>query len=202
MQDIWDNLTGTGQATVVAAAIALTGVLLSAIVSAFVSRRSSYIASVTSERSKWIDKLRTNIAELLGALGQMHIKHAASKDYRNSGTHFEDIRKVDTLIATITLQLNPRGSIDKNMIRLLERSPREADALNSATQFRAAERALILHSQFLLKEEWEKVKYESRLAITRPLAWWGRCRRAREYREFCRTQESFLNQLAKGDDPR
>ena len=194
MQNIWNSLTGTGQATVVAAAIALTGVLLSAFVSALVSRRSSYIVSVTSERSKWIDKLRSNIAELLGALGQVHMKHAASKDYRNSGAHFEDIRKIDTLIATITLQLNPRGAIDKNMIRLLERMPREADTSNS-NEFRTIERALILHSQFLLKEEWEKVKYESRLAITRPFAWWGRCRRACEYRQFCRTSDSFLGQL-------
>jgi hypothetical protein len=150
---------------------------------------------VTSERSKWIDKLRSNIAELLGALGQINIKHATSKDYRNSGAHFEDIRKIDTLIATITLQLNPRGAIDKNMIRLLERMPREADTSNSSIQFRTIERALILHSQFLLKEEWEKVKYESRLAITRPLAWWGRCRRACEYRHFCGTSDSFLDQL-------
>lgn len=195
MQNIWNSLTGTGQATVVAAAIALLGVLLSALVSALVSRRSSYIVSVTGERSKWIDKLRGNIAELLGALGQMHVKHTASKDYRNSSAHFEDIRKVDTLIATITLQLNPRGAIDKNMIRLLERIPRDADTSNSSTQFRAIERALILHAQFLLKEEWEKVKYESRLALTRPLAWWCRCRRASEYRDFCRTSDSFLNQL-------
>jgi hypothetical protein len=193
MQDIWNNLSGTGQATVVAAAIALTGVVLSVLVSALVSRRSSYISSVTVERSKWIDKLRTNIADLLGALGHVHVQHSASQSYRNTPTHFDDLRRIDTLIATITLQLNPRGEVDKNMIRLLEQMPREADT--SPSQFRAAERALILHSQFLLKEEWEKVKYESRLAITRPFAWCGRCRRAREYREFCRTPDSFISQL-------
>lgn len=190
MNQAWTFISENGAVPVVTAIIALTGVFLSAIVSAIVSRRSSYISSVTVERSKWIDKLRSNLADLLGVLGSIHLK-TADKVYSGSASYFEDRKRADTLIATITLQLNPRGAVDKNMIQLLEKMPTEAERAGS--DYRKAEKALILHSQFLLKEEWEKVKYESRLGIMRCLAWSGQRRRECEYTQFSRQPEAFLN---------
>jgi hypothetical protein len=194
MFETWKALTDPAHIPVTVGVIAFTGVLLSALVSAIVARRGSYITAVTAERSKWIDRLRTNIAELLGALGHVHTKLSVDGAYRKEKEYFEDLKTIDTLIATITLQLNPRGSVDTNIIKLLERMPGEVDS-SEATRYRDVERALVLHSQRLLKEEWEKVKYEARLAITRPLAWPGRWRRAWHYTRFCKTKDSFVSEL-------
>ena len=47
---------------------ALVGVVISAVVSTIVSRRSVYINAVTSERSKWIEALRGTISSSLPPL--------------------------------------------------------------------------------------------------------------------------------------
>ncbi|HWK87276.1 MAG TPA: hypothetical protein VNQ34_07195 [Xanthobacteraceae bacterium] len=173
------------------AIIGLVGVIIGAFISAFVVRRSSYISSVTTERTKWIDKLRTNIADLVGTLATISLK-SSSDTYRKSAEYDADKRKAETLVATVILQLNPDGSIDKNIIKLLHRLPFLAER---SDKYRDAENALILHSQFLLKEEWEKVKYETQSAIAR---WWKTdCNSEREekYRNFCESKESFLSEI-------
>jgi hypothetical protein len=48
--------------TIIAAIIALGGVVVSSFISKLISGRTLYINAVTVERSKWIDKLRDNIA--------------------------------------------------------------------------------------------------------------------------------------------
>jgi hypothetical protein len=48
---------------ILSAMIALGGVIVSAFVSALISRRTNYLNVVTAERSKWIEKLRGNLAK-------------------------------------------------------------------------------------------------------------------------------------------
>jgi hypothetical protein len=169
--------------TLIVGLITLSGVILSAFISAFVSRRSLYINSVTVERSKWIEKLRNNIAECLGLLGYLHLKMGVSQgEFSASDEYSELIQKVETLLNVITLQLNPDGKIDRNILTLLRIITQLAD--NWESNYRDAESLLIRHSQWLLKEEWEKVKYESRGLFRRLLGWPRRRWRACRYKHF------------------
>ena len=81
--------------------IALAGVILSAFISAFVSRRSTYINSVTVERSKWTDKLRNNISECVGSLGYLHYKTMLEDDFAISEDHDELIKKNEIMLNVI-----------------------------------------------------------------------------------------------------
>jgi hypothetical protein len=142
-------------ATITAAFIALCGVIFAAF-SAFVTgRRSVYISSVTAERSKWIDKLRSNIADLL------QLCAAINNEQKNMPAYDEKRNKADGLIAIISLQLNPldEDGIDKNLIAHLRIL---VDAAQKDSGFRTEEAKFVRHSQFMLKEEWEKVKSEAR----------------------------------------
>lgn len=141
-----------------AAIIALCGVIISAFVAFTSSRRSVYISSVTVERSKWIEKLRSNIAELL--------ELCAAISHKKDITYDEKRNKVDRLISLITLQLNPadKGGIDKNLITHLQYLLKACE--RSAEDYRAEEKRFIRHSQFMLKEEWEKVKAEARGSLS------------------------------------
>jgi hypothetical protein len=142
-------------ATIAAAFIALCGVIFAAF-SAFVTgRRSVYISSVTAERSKWIEKLRSNIAELL------QVCAAINNQKENDKPYDEKRNQADGLISLISLQLNPadEDGIDKNLITHLRIL---VDAAEKNSCFRAEEAKFIRHSQFMLKEEWEKVKSEAR----------------------------------------
>ena len=56
------------------ALIALSGVLISALIAFISARHSLYINSVTVERSKWINALRTNIADFSKSIRTFHYK--------------------------------------------------------------------------------------------------------------------------------
>lgn len=152
----WIRANPGATATISAAIIAVCGVILSAF-SAFVTgRRSVYISSVTAERSKWIEKLRSNIAELLQVCAAINNETQASQAYD------EKRNKADGLISLISLQLNPadEGGIDKNLIAHLRVLVDTTE--KSGDEFRKEEKKFVRHSQFMLKEEWEKVKAEAR----------------------------------------
>lgn len=180
----WIKANPGATATISAAIIAVCGVIFSAF-SAFVTgRRSIYISSVTAERSKWIEKLRSNIAELLQV--------CAAINNETQGTQAYDDRRnrADGLISLISLQLNPadEGGIDKNLIahlRILVKA-----TTKSPDEFRKEEEKFVRHSQFMLKEEWEKVKSEARGLIS---TIWDKvqgkkCTRKCAYKRFVREE--------------
>lgn len=151
MDAILKYFTGNPQFLPVAtAAIALIGVFLSAFVSAFVanavSKRSAYITAVTAERSKWIDKLRSNIADLLGVCGAIHL----SSSDKTSDKALEKRQNADRLIALITLQLNPndKSGIDKELIELLPKLVSSSEKADNS--YRDFEKSFVRYAQFLL----------------------------------------------------
>ena len=159
MTALWNILVAnTNATTLIVAAIAVIGVLLSALVSALVSRRATYISSVTAERSKWIDKLRANISELVGELGYLHYQVYQDENYVNSEQYDEIIRRVEALVTVVRLQLNPMGNIDSNIIKLLA----VMTEMFGNQEYRNLENLFVRHVQWLLKVEWEKVKFEAR----------------------------------------
>ena len=164
---------------IIAAIIAFFGVVLSALISLAISRRSSFIMAVTAERSKWIDKLRENIAELLSLFSAIYLmkeKNTPEADAKRE--------KADRLIAVITMQLNPENEIDKNMIALLPNLIASVEA--NSDEYRGIEEEFIIHAQFLLKEEWEKVKFEAMgwILWVLSLRFIKSCKRKKSYLKF------------------
>ena len=152
----WIKANPAAAATVSAAIIAVCGVIFSAFSAFATGRRSVYIASVTAERSKWIEKLRSIIAELL------QVCAAISNETEGKRAYDEKRNRADGLISLISLQLNPAddGGIDKNLITHL--SVLVTATEGSVDEFRTEEQKFVRHSQCMLKEEWEKVKSEAR----------------------------------------
>jgi hypothetical protein len=175
--------------TVLSAIIAVFGVAISVSVSALISRRTNYLNAVTVERSKWIDKLRNNISECVGSLGYLHFQTSLNPEFCIDSERNELVKKTEVIIAVIQLQLNPNAQIDRNIIALLGALPFLAEKPNE--KYRDAERLLIRHSQFLLKEEWEKVKYESRGPTKYLWAWPKRIWRSCKYRRFSNDEGSI-----------
>jgi hypothetical protein len=161
----------TATITLLVALIALFGVLITAIaggVVAFVtSRKALYVNAVTVERSKWIEKLRSSLADYPS------IAHAVfyegNKAIRQDGAlnlsakYFEllKLRELQKMKSLLKLQLNPNGAIDRNIILIVDRVYELARTATFGPELDEAERLLVLHSQFLLKDEWEKVKLEA-----------------------------------------
>lgn len=182
--------------TTVSAVIAVSGVILSALVSSLISGRANYLNAVTVERSKWIERLRNNISDCIGLLGYLNLRMSIDPEFDIDSEHNDLVKKIETIVATIKLQLNPNAPIDSNIVALLGALPTLAIAPDES--YRDAERLLIRHSQFLLKEEWEKVKYEA-LGPARYLgAWYMRRQRARLYEQFCSGEGSIAPFVGAG----
>jgi hypothetical protein len=184
---MFDSWTGVATAAIVAACIAA---LVSLIVAAFTWRTANhtmYLNAVTAERSKWIGKLRENIAKLLGVCGAIHLAlpDASSPEARALR------EKADRLMALIQMQLNPNNQVDANIIALLPRLVKASQ--NVQGDYRALEKAVIMHAQCLLKEEWEKVKLESISlppSSSKNIFLFERKLRELRYLDFCKTAES------------
>jgi hypothetical protein len=123
------------------------------------SQRTSFINTVTSERVKWIEKLRQSISSFCGAVHYWRFSTT-----RGGAEERQKIEEIDILRHLIVLQLSPTGTIDRDIQALvgklvsitgehIEMSPRD---------FREILDQLTKKTQELLKAEWEKVKAESR----------------------------------------
>ncbi|QKO21167.1 hypothetical protein [Rhodoferax sp. BAB1] len=117
------------------------------------SKRTSFINTVTSERVKWIGKIRTDIAELCALCDQwiLHPNHQPLPDLH---------REMERLKNQIRLQLNPNDPEDQNIERLLDQLPSWTQS-STLEDYLMLQASLVSATQAMLKREWDKVKDEA-----------------------------------------
>jgi hypothetical protein len=120
------------------------------------SRRTAFINTVSAERVKWIDKLRENISTFCGLT---YTWQASNLEGKPESLDFE--KQVDRMRHLIRLQLNPAGTHDREIERLLAAIPQLTDK-TKVNELHSALNDLVIVSQKLLKEEWDKVKEEAK----------------------------------------
>jgi hypothetical protein len=120
------------------------------------SKKTTFINTVTSERIKWMEKLRNNISEFCGLTYNWCI--AEPEDQISKHEHIE---KIDKLRYVIRLQLNPRDGHDQIIEKLIFEIPTFTHR-SQEIELKQKINELIVQSQSLLKLEWERVKDESR----------------------------------------
>ena len=176
---MWNSLPDTTKV----ALIALCGVIVSALLAWMSGRKSLYVNAVTVERSKWINALRENIASFSGKLRTLSFRAETKK--LDDEARLTAVAEINNLISLIHLQLNPFGEIEQKVATILERMPMLAEKADGS-QLRDADKLLIAHCQWLLKAEWDKVKYEVRSPLMRPWFWLRAKCYLHRYRQFCR----------------
>ncbi len=120
------------------------------------NKRTAFINTVTSQRIKWIEQLRQDIAAFCGLT-----YHWSCTDLEGKPSEADLLKEVDRLRHVIRLRLNPKGAHDRDIEALIKEIPRYTDPSRQKELNDALER-LVRVSQDLLKEEWEKVKKESK----------------------------------------
>lgn len=124
------------------------------------TRKSKYIDVITAERIKWMEKLRVDISRYAG-LSSFWLKTIRSTTDAEGKA---DIKELDNLRYLIMLRLNPKGDIDQEIMRIINVVP----TLSIETDIKKIDKELNLlieASQKLLKEEWNRVKKESKKGI-------------------------------------
>jgi len=119
------------------------------------SRRTAFINTVTSERVKWLEKLRQNISTFCGLTYTWSFSELEGKP-----GDIEVLKEVDKLRHLIRLQLNPEGIYDREIEELIAQIPTQTHKIHEE-KLKDSLNSLVEVSQKLLKEEWDKVKEES-----------------------------------------
>jgi len=121
------------------------------------TKKAAFINTVTNKRVEWIEKLRQNVGTYVS---KAHLwKHLVSIKSSDADKLFEDI---DLLGYLIRLQLNPKQELDRTIENLLKRIPSLAAFPSRDVEgFGDALEQVIVLTQKLLKQEWDKVKDES-----------------------------------------
>ncbi len=117
------------------------------------TRRTGFINTVTNQRVQWIEQLRQDISTFSGLTHTWCGAFAQNKR--------EILKEIDRLRYVIPLRLNPEGEHDKKITELILKIPDLTD-ISRREDLKCALKDLIIHTQFLLKEEWEKVKSEAK----------------------------------------
>jgi hypothetical protein len=199
----WFQVTQDGaRSPVVAAWFTAAGALFAAAVSALVSylvaRRSVYINAVTAERSKWIEALRGTISKFSGAAGRVSARRGNS-DYDESRDWATDTESLQILLSDLTLRVNPMEPEARNVLRAAKKLDAAA-RLHTLAAVILANEIMIRHAQWMLKAEWERVKWEASGALQAPVYWWRNCRRSRAYAAFLKKDGALdrLDQIGAG----
>ena len=135
------------------------------------ARRTAFINTVTVERIKWIEKLRDNISTFCG------LTHTwRSSELEGKSDELEILKQLDKLRYLIRLQLNPIGNHDREIESLIAEIP-DLTHETQIDRLKGKINDLIVVSQKLLKDEWDKVKEEvqtwrsqGRRSLSRPVA--------------------------------
>jgi|SRR5579859_7712819 len=124
------------------------------------TRESRFINTVTAERVKWMQELRSNISKFCGATFSWAAIYAG-KPSSTSTEAVELLKDIDRLGFLIRLQLNPKEEPDQQVEAIIKKIPQliEQPKLHQLT---ASLEELTTVTQVLLKKEWEKVKKEAK----------------------------------------
>jgi len=118
------------------------------------TRRTNYINTVTAQRVKWLEQIRQDISSFCGITYTWHYS-----DLADTPQEHDMLKEIDRLRHVIRLRLNPSGTHDKTIERLIAEIPKYTD-ISQRDKLQKSLEELTTTSQLLLKEEWEKVKRE------------------------------------------
>jgi hypothetical protein len=117
------------------------------------ARRTAFINTVTSERVKWIAKVRDNVSTLCSLCDQWTV-------HRSQESMPELQRQIERVKNEIRLQLNPKDVEDQDIERLLARLPSWSTSM-TPEDYAKLQANLVSATQTMLKREWDKVKDEA-----------------------------------------
>lgn len=117
-------------------------------------QRTMFVNTVTSQRIKWIEQLRQDISTFSGL-----VYHWTMTDLTDTKEKQKIVKEIDRLNHVIRLRLNPAGAHDKVIEAILAEIPQHTE---DQAKIKELLEKLTVTSQALLKEEWEKVKAESK----------------------------------------
>lgn len=121
----------------------------------YISRKTIYINSITSERVKWIEKLRDNMSVFIS-----EANYWLSSDVKIIEEGKKIFKNIQRLGLVIKLQLNPYDNYDQKISECVDNIISTLPNRKKEEIFIIME-DIVLNTRMLLKQEWSKVKNEA-----------------------------------------
>ncbi len=146
---------------VVSAVTALVAVIVGPLVSIFVAKNQINASVVSANRQTWINRLRDELATLVGIVH--HLPSAHANGSVSADAAITEYGRFVEKFQVIKLLINPKETDHQELIRLIESADKKIiESINksqaNSSEFEAAGQRIVAQSQIVLKREWERVK--------------------------------------------
>jgi ABC-type oligopeptide transport system ATPase subunit len=146
---------------VVSAVTALVAVIVGPLVSIFVAKNQINASVVSANRQTWINRLRDELATLVGIVH--HLPSAHANETVSTDSAISEYGRFVEKFQVIKLLINPKEADHQELIRLIESADKKIiesiiKKQASASEFETAGKRIVDQSQIVLKREWERVK--------------------------------------------
>ncbi len=146
---------------VVSAVTALVAVIVGPLVSIFVAKNQINASVVSANRQTWINRLRDELATLVGIVH--HLPSAHANGSVSADAAITEYGRFVEKFQVIKLLINPKETDHQELIRLIESADKKIiESINknqaNASEFEASGQRIVAQSQIVLKREWERVK--------------------------------------------
>ncbi len=146
---------------IVSSVTALIAVILSPIITIFVTKKQINASVLSNNRQVWINRLRDELAIIVATIH--HLPSAHANQSISTDNAIAEYGKFIEKVQVVKLLINPKESDHDNLVKLIESAGNEIiNAINSRTadakKFEEHSQRIVSQAQNVLKREWVRVK--------------------------------------------
>lgn len=146
---------------VVSAITALVAIIIGPLVSICIAKNQINASVISTNRQVWINRLRDELATLVGMVH--HLPSAHANDSVSPNDAIAEYGKFVEKFQVIKLLLNPNEADHQELVRLIECADEKLiesinNKISNRSEFETIGRDIVTQSQIVLKKEWQRVK--------------------------------------------
>jgi hypothetical protein len=139
--------------------IALIAVFFGPIVQYRIAKRQIRATVLSANRQKWIDQVRTHIAEFMALCGSINLRKTSDKTRAEMNDSPSKIDRLYLIKFNIALLMNPNEEDHKDLCSLLDQAVSiTAQPAQNDTELESTLEKIRNTCQAILKREWVRVK--------------------------------------------
>lgn len=146
---------------VVSAITALVAIIIGPLVSICIAKNQINASVISTNRQVWINRLRDELATLVGMIH--HLPSAHANDSVSTNDAIAEYGKFVEKFQVIKLLINPNEADHQELVRLIEYADEKLiesinNKISNRSKFETIGRDIVTQSQTVLKKEWQRVK--------------------------------------------
>lgn len=145
----------------VSAITALVAIIIGPLVSICIAKNQINASVISTNRQVWINRLRDELATLVGMVH--HLPSAHANDSVSTNDAIAEYGKFVEKFQVIKLLINPNEADHQELVRLIECADEKLiesinNKISNRSEFETIGRDIVTQSQIVLKKEWQRVK--------------------------------------------